>query len=112
MEAAVPPPSHTWIRRCLVFALVALSAAGARATVPPWLRTETREPCSRYAPLRAPHFGDLHVHTRFSADAYIYGTRTEPHDAYAFAKGASIVLPDANEAQTRTTRLDRPLDFA
>jgi hypothetical protein len=44
----------------------------------------------------------LHVHTRFSADAYIYGTRAEPHDAYAFAKGAAIAISDTNERRTRT----------
>ena len=37
-------------------------------------------------------------HTRFSADAYIYGTRAEPHDAYAFAKGAPIAVSDTDEA--------------
>jgi hypothetical protein len=87
-------------------------ATGASGTTPPWARTEVREPCAASQPFRQPFFGDLHVHTRHSADAYIGGTRTEPHDAYDFARGEPIVLPDENEGQTRTTRLDRPLDFA
>ncbi|HZP41705.1 MAG TPA: DUF3604 domain-containing protein, partial [Candidatus Binatia bacterium] len=56
--------------------------------------------------------GDVHIHTRFSADAYIFGTRVTPHDAYAFARGAAIPFADDDEAQTRSARIDRPLDFA
>ena len=41
-------------------------------------------------------------HTRFSADAYIYGTRAEPRDAYAFARARPSPCRDADEAQTRT----------
>jgi len=80
--------------------------------VPPWQRTEEREPCADFNLLRNPYFGDLHIHTYFSADAYIFGTRAGPREAYRFAKGESIPLADDNEAQTRSARIDRPLDFA
>ena len=79
---------------------------------PPFERTEQREPCADYASTRQPFFGDLHVHTRYSADAYISGTRGTPRDAYAFARGARVVTPDETEAQTREVQIDRPLDFA
>jgi hypothetical protein len=92
--------------------LLALLATGVGAAPPPWQRTETRQPCTQFDLFRAPYFGDLHIHTRFSADAYIYGTRVAPNDAYAFARGGTIPLADDNQAQTRSTRLDRPLDFA
>jgi hypothetical protein len=61
---------------------------------------------------RRPYFGDLHVHTRYSADAYIFGARGGPRDVYAFAQGGEITLADDDEEQTRTARIDRRLDFA
>jgi Protein of unknown function (DUF3604) len=84
----------------------------AQRGTPPWERTEQREPCADFTLTRSPYFGDLHVHTRYSADAYISGTRGTPRDAYAFARGARVVTPDENEAQTREVEIDRPLDFA
>ena len=38
-------------------------------------------------------FGDLHVHTRLSFDAWGFGVRTSPDDAYRFAKGEAIDHP-------------------
>ncbi len=55
---------------------------------------------------RTAFFGDLHVHTRYSYDAYAFGTRTDPDAAYEFAKGNPITHPAGFEMQ-----LDRPLDF-
>ena len=78
----------------------------------PWQRTETREPCAGFDLLRRPFFGDLHVHTRYSADASIYGTKTGPSDAYAYARGEEIPFSDDDEQPTRRARIDRPLDFA
>jgi hypothetical protein len=77
----------------------------------PWQRTELREPCDDAELLRQPFFGDLHVHTRASADAFIYGTRVGPRDAYAFARGEEIAVSDENEEPTRRARLERRLDF-
>lgn len=53
-------------------------------------------------------WGDLHVHTAYSLDAYGMGTRHDPNDAYRFAKGSPLTLADGKT----TVKLDRPLDFA
>ncbi len=95
-----------------IVVLTLLVSSTVVAATPPWQRTETRQPCTSFDPFRTPYFGDLHIHTHFSADAYIFGTRVGPPDAYAFARGAPITLADDNEAQTRSTQLERPLDFA
>ncbi len=56
---------------------------------------------------RNAYFGDLHIHTRYSFDAYVFGTRTTPADAYRFALGQPI-----RHAAGFDIQLDRPLDFA
>lgn len=57
-------------------------------------------------PLRNAYFGETHVHTAFSLDAYIGGTRLMPSDSYRFAKGQPVVV------NGRLKQLARPLDFA
>ena len=52
------------------------------------------------------YFGDLHVHTENSFDAYAFGTTASPTDAYKYAKGEAIKHPTGYQVQ-----LSRPLDF-
>ena len=52
-------------------------------------------------------FGDLHVHTVNSFDAYGFGVRATPDDAYRYAKGEGIAHPLGYEMQLR----GGPLDF-
>ena len=66
---------------------------------------EAPRPIERY-PLRRAFFGDLHVHTSLSTDAYGGGNRVGPRDAYRFARGEPLELPNGVEA-----RLATPLDF-
>jgi hypothetical protein len=45
-------------------------------------------------PLKDAFFGETHVHTSWSFDAYIFGnTITGPADAYKYAKGETIKHP-------------------
>ena len=55
---------------------------------------------------RNAYFGDLHVHTNFSFDAFSFATRGSPDDAYRFAAGGTLVHPAGFEVT-----LDEPLDF-
>ncbi len=78
----------------------------------PYPQTEQREPCTNYDPLRRPHFGDTHVHTRLSFDANSQDTRNTPYEAYDFAKGKRMgIQPYIDDEPQRFIQLDRPLDF-
>ncbi|MFP8876856.1 MAG: DUF3604 domain-containing protein, partial [Myxococcota bacterium] len=69
--------------------------------------------CPQRTSLRRAFFGDLHVHTAASADAYAFETLNGPEEAYAFARGGLITLPGpAGSGTGRSLRLARPLDFA
>ena len=78
------------------------------------LRLLDRAPCSDRTATRRALFGDLHVHTALSMDAYLFDTRASPADAYRFAQGEEILIAplDAEGSGTRPQRIDRPLDFA
>ena len=70
--------------------------------------------CANRDPLRQALFGELHVHTAISMDAFMFQTRLRPDDAYRFAVGEEVLLPplDAEGKPTRPVRIERPLDFA
>jgi len=55
---------------------------------------------------RNPYYGDLHVHTSYSFDAYVFGITATPDDAYRYAKGEGIKHPMGYEMKLR-----EPLDF-
>ena len=57
-------------------------------------------------PDRVPLYGDLHVHTKYSFDAYIFGVTATPYDAYKYAIGEAIKHPLGFDMKLR-----EPLDF-
>ncbi len=57
-------------------------------------------------PLRNAYFGDTHIHTILSFDAYLMGTRRTPDEAHEFAKGAAI-----EHASGFMMQMKKPLDF-
>lgn len=95
----------------------AAAAAAALASCPqtavadePGTTVESQTPVYS-APLRAdypqtPLWGDTHLHTRLSQDAYAFGVTLESEQAYRFAKGEVITATHGQSA-----RLARPLDF-
>jgi len=58
-------------------------------------------------PLREAYFGDTHVHTSWSADCFMVGTRTGPEDAYRFARGEAIAHVSGEKIRLKSG----PLDF-
>lgn len=57
-------------------------------------------------PEKQAYFGETHVHTSFSLDAYIGGARLTPFDAYRFARGEDVSL------NNKIHNIIKPLDFA
>jgi hypothetical protein len=104
----------------VVGVLIAGAAIGAQTlskpkAAAPGASTATAKAPAAKAPTRLPgysadrnaYYGDLHVHTQLSFDAYIFNVRRTPDDAYRFAKGEAI-----GHAQGYEIRLaGGPLDF-
>ena len=90
------------LKRCAAGTLWTLLALAAPGVEPAESRGSDSGPDKQLL------WGDLHVHTGYSLDAYGYGLRLEPADAYRFARGEAIPLLNTD----RKVRLRRPLDFA
>ncbi len=52
------------------------------------------------------YWGDTHVHTYLSADAYSLGTKVTPDVAYRYARGDQVTADNG-----KRVRLRQPLDF-
>ena len=102
-----------------LIAALALLMGGCGVKAPPESVFAARDfggpkpaPCADREPLRKALWGDLHVHTSFSNDAWNFGVRLTPDDAYRYAFGDTVHLPIEGDPQGRPVSIDRPLDFA
>src|SRR5579862_4127519 len=74
-----------------------IAGAQAHAQAPPAIKVN---------PDRDAYFGDLHLHTTLSFDAYVLmGTKVTPEETYRFAKGEPIAYLGG------TIQKKEPLDF-
>jgi hypothetical protein len=98
--------------RAVYLSLAALLAACAAPDVPATGIVEEAAspppaPGIPYSATRNAYFGDLHVHTSNSFDAYVFGVRATPDDAYRYAKGEKIHADAGYDIQLQGP----PLDF-
>ncbi len=104
------------IRATFLISFSVMITACSEADLPTHLSqsTPTDKPAQQSEPPIRPapnpnknaYFGDLHVHTANSFDAYTFGTISTPEDAYRYAQGEAIAHPSGYQIQ-----LSRPLDF-
>ena len=72
-----------------------------------WLCGSTLPAYAEKNPLRNAYFGETHLHTSWSFDAFVFGTmHAGPEEAYQYALGKPIKHPAGY-----TVQLKRPLDF-
>jgi hypothetical protein len=81
---------------------------------------DAADPKGRAAPdHRRVFFGELHLHTSLSVDAWGYGTKLMPADAYKFGRGDTVMVPAVQVAKAQGLSGDKdvaarrawPLDF-
>jgi hypothetical protein len=93
----------------LAFVLAAMPAGPAAAQqvtgVPGSPSVTTTD--GKRTPDRNAYFGELHIHSSWSIDAYVFGTtRLGPEDATKYAMGQPVIHPGGFKVQ-----LKQPLDF-
>ena len=98
-------------RMVVLMSVLALAACGgkppaATAPVAKAPAAAPAQPAIPSNPLKEAYFGETHLHTAYSLDAYLGGTRLTPGDAYRFARGEEM------EVNGEKVKIDRPLDFA
>ena len=109
--------AHDWSRQAYRLALCSLMGVAVTASAqedPNWMpevtpgnAPESYSPNVRIAYPDQVYFGDTHVHTKLSNDAYAMGNHSlGPNEAYRFAKGEVVTTHSGMK-----TRLRRPLDF-
>jgi hypothetical protein len=95
---------------CLLVTVVSCSRLDDPSLFPAFDEATVDEPPSLtptdFNPQRNLYFGDLHVHTGLSTDAFVMGVRSRPEDVYRFARGHAI-----QHGAGYPIQIARPLDF-
>ncbi|MEJ6522372.1 DUF3604 domain-containing protein [Shewanella bicestrii] len=89
----------------LSFLAIATSSYLVSFLVAPYTFANDSEKDVPINPLKEAYFGEQHVHTGVSMDAFIAGNRLTPDDAYRFAQGEEIMVNGSMH------KIKRPLDF-
>jgi hypothetical protein len=94
-----------------LFAAVGLTVDGSsiaqQITDTPGSPSATTTIDGKQNPGREAYFGELHIHSSWSIDAYVFGTtRLGPEDATKYAMGQPVIHPGGFKVQ-----LKQPLDF-
>ncbi len=94
-------------------ALAACSGKPTASTAPATKAPETSTPAAAPVsptipsnPLKEAWFGEQHLHTQYSLDAFLGGEALTPDGAYKFAQGAEV------EVSGVKFKIDQPLDWA
>jgi hypothetical protein len=100
---------------------LAVAAAVANTAAPDAAVKPAPRPPAGIAPAqRRAFFGELHLHTTMSFDAWVSGTKVTPDMAYRFARGETVMIPIAQVAKEQgvkstadaiPARRAWPLDF-
>ncbi|MBS0333774.1 MAG: DUF3604 domain-containing protein, partial [Proteobacteria bacterium] len=112
----------TALKAILVGTTVLATMAVARTAAPDQAVKPKAAPSeARIAPeARRAFFGELHLHTTMSFDAWVSGTKVTPDMAYRFARGETVMVPVAQVAKEQGVKSDAatiparrawPLDF-
>jgi hypothetical protein len=90
----------------IAYGVAVLAGCSKEPTPPPAAQASPAAPTRPAAnPQRNAYFGDLHLHTGLSFDAYILRTNTRPNDSYAYAKGKPV------DYMGKTVQRKSALDF-
>ncbi len=100
-------PSFTPILLAALALPVLGQGAAAQESLPDAPYPESEAQTHDYNGLRNAYFGDLHVHTKYSFDAFMFAVRATPADAYRYARGEAIRHPAGYDVRLS----DPPLDF-
>ena len=86
--------------------LISCSDTTAYVAVEPLTTTINTQRTVDFNQAKNAYFGDTHIHTSWSFDAFIYNVRTTPDDAYRYGKGEAIPHVSGTPIQ-----IQQPLDF-